>query len=159
MHKQRLNLQKEKRMPVFDFSNTPVSDNNDFVCTYTTFASNERTAAPEKPILILDNSKRRWSHHSCGIFSNQSRRITFEFDESDGKLDADILQVDARFVHLLKWLGKNHIQVRLSGQNREDGYAVYKIRETLFGGKGRGKLSADDGFLQFMIERLFARRK
>ena len=92
-------------MPVFDFSNTPVSDNNDFVCTYTTFASNERTAAPEKPILILDNSKRRWSHHSCGIFSNQSRRITFEFDESDGKLDADILQVDARFVHLLKWLG------------------------------------------------------
>lgn len=143
-------------MPVFDFSNTPVSDNNDFVCTYTTFASNERTAAPEKPILILDNSKRRWSHHSCGIFSNQSRRTTFEFDEFDGKLDADILQVDARFVHLLKWLGKNHIQVRLSGQNREDGYAVYKIRETLFGGKGRGKLSADDGFLQFMIERLFA---
>ena len=37
-------------------------------------------------------------------------------------------------------------------ENREDGYAVYKIRETAFG--GGTKLSAEDGFLQFMIERL-----
>ena len=37
---------------------------------------------------------------------------------------------------------------------REDGYAVYKIRETAFG--GGTKLSAEDGFLQFMIERLLA---
>ena len=36
--------------------------------------------------------------------------------------------------------------------NREDGYAVYRIRETAFG--GGTKLSAEDGFLQFMIERL-----
>ena len=42
----------------------------------------------------------------------------------------------------------------LSGQNTEDGYAVYKIRETAFG--GGTKLSAEDGFLQFMIERLLA---
>ena len=35
-----------------------------------------------------------------------------------------------------------------------DGYAVYKIREIAFG--GGTKLSAEDGFLQFMIERLFA---
>ena len=34
------------------------------------------------------------------------------------------------------------------------GYAVYKIRETAFG--GGTKLSAEDGFLQFMIERLLA---
>ena len=37
-------------------------------------------------------------------------------------------------------------------QTREDGYAVYKIREIAFGGGSR--LSAEDGFLQFMIERL-----
>ena len=55
---------------------------------------------------------------------------------------------------LVKWLGENHISVRLSGQNTEDGYAIYKIRETAFG--GAGKLSAEDGFLQFMIERLLA---
>ncbi len=142
-------------MPVFDFSNTP-DNNSDFVCTYTTFSSNERTATPEKPILVLDNSKRSWKHHSCGIFTNPNKQTTFEFEEEDGTFSADILQMDSRFVYLIKWLGKNHINVRLSGKNREDGYAVYKIRETAFGGKGRGKLSAEDGFLQFMIERLFA---
>ncbi len=44
--------------------------------------------------------------------------------------------------------------MRLSGENTEEGYAVYKIREIAFG--GRYKLSAEDGFLQFMIERLLA---
>ncbi len=140
-------------MPVFDFSNTP--DNKaDAVCTYTTFHLNERTASPERPILVLDNSERKWSHHSCGIFTNPIKRTSFEFKENDGTFSADILQIDSRFVYLLKWLGKNHINVRLSGENREDGYAVYKIREIAFG--GAGKLSAEDGFLQFMIERLFA---
>ena len=67
---------------------------------------------------------------------------------------ADILSIDSRFVSLLKWLGENHINVRLSGENQENGYAVYKIRETAFG--GGTKLSAEDGFLQFMIERLLA---
>ena len=140
-------------MPVFDFSNTP-DNNNDFVCTYTTFSSNERAATPEKPILVLDNSKRKWKHHSCGIFSNPTKQTTFEFKEEDGTFSADILQIDSRFVHLIKWLGKNHINVRLSGEYREVGYAVYRIREIAFGGSG--KLSAEDGFLQFMIGRLFA---
>ena len=54
----------------------------------------------------------------------------------------------------MRWLGENHITVRLSGVNRPDGYAVYKIREIAFG--GGTKLSAEDGFLQFMMERLFA---
>lgn len=140
-------------MPVFDFSNTPDNKQNS-ICTYTTFHSNERTASPEKPILVLDNRERKWSHHSCGIFTNPIKRTTFEFKEQEGTFSADILQIDSRFVYLLKWLGKNHINVRLSGENREDGYAVYKIREIAFG--GGGKLSAEDGFLQFMIERLFA---
>lgn len=139
-------------MPVFDFSNTPDSS-KDFVCTYTTFHSNERETTPEKPIFVLDNSKRQWKHHSNGFFHNFSKETTFEFKEDDGSFEADILQIDARFVYLLKWLGKNHINVRLSGANCEDGYAVYKIRE--IASSGKGKLSADDGFLQFMIERLF----
>ena len=139
-------------MPVFDFSDTPKT--SEFACTYTTFQSNERSATPEKPILLLDNSKRQWKHHSSGFFADQNKSTTFEFEEADGNFSADILQMDSRFVHLVKWLGKNHINIRLSGANREDGYAVYKIREIAF--KGRGKLSADDGFLQFMIERLFA---
>lgn len=141
-------------MPVFDFSNNPENNENDFVCTYTTFSSNERVATPEKPILILDNSERKWSHHSSGIFLNPNKKTAFEFKENDGNFEADILQIDSRFVYLLKWLGKNHVNVRLSGKNMEEGYCVYKIREIALGGSG--KLSAEDGFLQFMIERLFA---
>ena len=142
-------------MPVFDFSGT--SDKKPGVqseCTYTTFQSNEKETSPEKPIMILDNSSRQWKHHSCGIFTNPIKRTSFEFKEEDGNFSADILSIDSRFVSLLKWLGENHINVRLSGQNQENGYAVYKIRETAFG--GGTKLSAEDGFLQFMIERLLA---
>ena len=142
-------------MPVFDFSAAPADKNETkSQCTYTTFRSNETKATPEKPVLILDNSKREWKHHSCGIFTNPIKRTSFEFKEDDGVFSADIISIDSRFVSLLKWLGENHINVRLSGENKENGYAVYKIRETAFG--GGTKLSAEDGFLQFMIERLLA---
>ena len=140
-------------MPVFDFKHTP-DEKKTQECTYTTFRSNETEATAEKPMLVLDNSNRKWKHHSCGVFTNPIKKTSFEFDEEDGTVSADILQIDARFVSLIKWLGENHINVRLSGENRADGYAVYKIREIAFG--GATKLSAEDGFLQFMIERLFA---
>lgn len=140
-------------MPVFDFNDTS-DTKNPSECTYTTFQSNKTAASPEFPILLLDNKKREWKHHSSGVFTNQTKRTAFEFSEDDGVISSDILQIDSRFVSLLKWLGENHIHVRLSGKNREDGYAVYKIREIAFG--GGTKLSAEDGFLQFMMERLFA---
>ena len=141
-------------MPVFDFSNTP-KEKNTAECTYTVFRSNEKTMSPEKPVLVLDNSQRKWNHHSIGMFTNQIKRSAFEFKEEDGTtVSSDILKVDARFVNLIRWLGENHINVRLSGENREDGYAVCRIREIAFG--GGTKLSAEDGFLQFMIDRLLA---
>ncbi|SHK76313.1 AAA family ATPase [Hespellia stercorisuis] len=140
-------------MPVFDFNHTP-DEQKTSECTYTTFRSNETTATPEKPILVLDNSGQEWKHHSSGFFTNPSKQTTFEFDTETGTVSADILQIDARFVSLLRWLGESHINVRLSGKNRPDGYAVYKIREIAFG--GATKLSAEDGFLQFMIDRLLA---
>ena len=140
-------------MPVFDFND--VSDErNHAECTYTTFRSDAGEATPEQPIFLLDNHSRKWKHHSIGVFTNPVKRSSFEFEEEDGKFSADILEIDARFVSLLRWLGENHINVRLSGKNREDGYAVYKIREIAFG--GGTKLSAEDGFLQFMMDRLFA---
>lgn len=89
-----------------------------------------------------------------GVFINPAKRTAFEFKENGETFSADILKIDSRFVSLIKWLGENHISVRLSGKNLEDGYAVYRIRETAFG--GGTKLSAADGFLQFMIERLLA---
>ena len=140
-------------MPVFDFND--VSDErNHAECTYTTFRSVAGEATPEQPIFLLDNHSRQWKHHSIGVFTNPVKRSSFEFEEEDGKFSADILEIDARFVSLLRWLGENHINVRLSGKNRGDGYAVYKIREIAFG--GGTKLSAEDGFLQFMMDRLFA---
>ncbi len=140
-------------MPVFDFNNSP-QDGKDPECTYKVFYSNESETSAEHPILVLDNSAGELKHHSSGMFINPIRRTAFEFKGESGTVSADILQIDARFVSLLKWLGENHINVRLSGADREDGYAVYKIREIAFG--GGVKLSAEDGFLQFMIERLLA---
>ena len=142
-------------MPVFDFSNSSAqADKKEPVCTYTTFHSDAKDKTPEEPILVLDNKMREWAHHAMGVFTNQSKRTSFEFKETDGVFSADIVSVDSRFVSLLRWLGENHISVRLSGKNMPDGYAVYKIREMAFG--GGTKLSAEDGFLQFMIERLLS---
>lgn len=140
-------------MPVFDFSETsdPTTQPE---CTYTTFFTSNPIPSLQKPILVLDNQKQKLAHHSNGIFTNPAKHTSFEFKDEERTICADILQIDARFVSLLRWLGENHIHVRLSGENLEHGYAVYKIRETSFG--GGAKLSAEDGFLQFMIDRLLA---
>ena len=140
-------------MPVFDFSKIP-EDKNVTKCTYTVFRSNETTASPEKPLLFLDNHEQAWPHHSCGVFTNPGNRTAFEFKIENKTVSSDILRIDARFVSLLKWLGENRINVRLSGENQPEGYAVYRIREIAFG--GGTKLSAEDGFLQFMIDRLLS---
>ena len=140
-------------MPDFDFKGAP-ADKTRAVLTYTVFSSDASEASPDQPILILNNSTHQWPHHAYGIFTNPSHRTSFEFDGENGIESADILKIDARFVSLLKWLGANRIPVRLSGENREGGYAVYRIREKAFG--GGSKLSAEDGFLQYMIERLFS---
>ena len=60
-------------MPVFDFNNTPDKD-KPLTCTYTTFRSDESTATPERPMLVLDNKKRQWKHHSSGFFSNPAKQ-------------------------------------------------------------------------------------
>ncbi len=140
-------------MPVFDFKNSPEKEKAP-ECTYTVFRTNKSAASVESPLLILDNRHGGLKHHSCGVFTNPASRTAFEFKGEEGAVSADILQLDARFVSLLKWLGENRINVRLSGAVQEDRYIVYKIREIAFG--GAVKLSAEDGFLQFMIERLLS---
>ncbi|MGN0485086.1 MAG: AAA family ATPase [Lachnospiraceae bacterium] len=140
-------------MPVFDFSNSPKEATTN-TCTYTVFRTNASTTSPEQPILILDNTAQKLDHHSCGVFTNPAKQTAFECKKEDETISADILQIDARFVSLLKWMGENRINVRLSGACQGTTYAVYKIREIAFG--GTSKLSAEDGFLQFMIERLLA---
>ena len=138
-------------MPVFDFSNT-TEEKKACECTYTTFQSNENTASAKYPILVLDNSSHPWEQDSAGIFANPYKKTAFEFQLDDGVELSNILQIDSRFTSLIKWLGENRIKVKLTGKNRSDGYAVYKIREVAF--SNSQKLSSEDGFLQFMIERL-----
>ena len=138
-------------MPVFDFNNT-TSEKTEGKVTYEVFRSFSRTPSPKDPFLILDNSTRKWAHHSWGMFTNPIKGTTFEFKEEDGAFKADILKIDARFTGLVKWLGENHIHVRLSGEYTAEGFSVCRIREMAFG--EATKLSAEDGFLQFMIERL-----
>ncbi|OUP84889.1 ATP-dependent Lon protease [Lachnoclostridium sp. An169] len=140
-------------MPVYDFNNTP-EPSKEAQCTYEIFFTSEHQASAEHPILVLDNSAGALRHHTNGIFSNPIRKTAFECKSEEGTVSADIRKIDARFVSLLKWLGENHINVRLSGADMPDGYAVYKIRETAFG--TGSKLSAEDGFLQYMIERLLS---
>ena len=89
-------------MPVFDFNDTS-EVNAPSECTYTTYQSSHVTASPDQPILVLDNRKRAWKHHSCGLFTNPIKRTAFEFKDEDGTASADILQIDARFVSLLRW--------------------------------------------------------
>lgn len=140
-------------MPVFDFN----SEKEEAVkagCTYEVYRSNAKAADAEHPIMVLDSSKVNLPHHSSGMFTSPLKGTAFIYGGGDAQVQADILKLDARFVSLTKWLGENHIMVRLSGASTAEGYAVYKIQETGVAMRG-SKLSGENGFLQFMMERLF----
>lgn len=142
-------------MAVFDFNSEEKSVESKKEIGYEIFCSNKREASVEEPILVLSNGAGNWPKQAGGMFANPMKADAFDFN-IDGEISrAEILKVDARFVNLLKWLGENHIVVRLYGDNTKEGYAVYGIKETGVAVRG-AKLSAEDGFLQFMIGKLFA---
>ena len=106
-------------MPVFDFNHTPeTEDTKGAECTYSIFYSDAPQAAPEQPILVLDTKGQQWEHHTCGLFTNPVRGTAFEFKDGGETVSGNILKIDARFVSLIRWLGENHINVRLSGGQR-----------------------------------------
>ena len=143
--------QKEEYMLVYD-ANANSGSNAGFECTYTTFKSDNSTASPENPILVLDNSEKQWDETSYGLFTNPYKKTAFDFQIDGESFTSNILKIDSRFTSLIKWLGENRVKVKLTGANTSEGYNVYKIQEVAFG--NGNKLSAEDGFLQFMIERL-----
>ena len=73
-------------------------------------------SSPEHPILVLDNKAGKLVHHSNGIFTNPIRRTAFEFKGEEGTVSEDILEIDARFVSLLKWLGENQFMCGCPGR-------------------------------------------
>lgn len=140
-------------MPVFDFTDKP-DPSNQAVCTYETFRSSLNVATAEHPIMVIADTNDVLKHHSSGMFINPIKRTSFEYQENGEKIRLDILKIDSRFTSLYKWLGENHVKVRLSGSKTNEGFAVYKIREQHFA--ENGKMSSSDGFLQYMIDRLLS---
>lgn len=140
-------------MPVFDF-NAKKEEAAKVDYTYTTFKSDLREADEKHPILILSNKSGKLVHHSAGTFTSPVKGSSFILETEGEEIAEDILKIDSRFVALIKWLGENHITVRLSGANTPEGYGVYKIRELGITVRG-AKLAGENGFLQFMMTRLF----
>ena len=67
-------------MPVFDFNSAPAGAPKEPECTYTTYRTNAGEASAEKPILLLDNQKRRWDQ-MC--IRDRSEREQYEFAPVD----------------------------------------------------------------------------
>lgn len=149
-------------MPVFDFNAQEKIQNQETLkaeTTYSTFKSTRKDADKEHPIIILSNKSGKLSHHSYGMFSSPIAGSSFKLDSekiaSKEEVSEDILELDSRFLNLIKWLGENHIMVRLSGAAiGNDRYGIYKIQETGIAVRG-AKLSGENGFLQFVMGRLF----
>ena len=141
-------------MPIFDF-NAKTDEQTEVTVTYTTFDSDKRTADKDNPIIVISNKAGKLKHHSCGMFTSPTKGSAFTLDSENGEnISEDILRIDSRFVSLVKWLGESHVMVRLSGVAKDGEYWIYKMMET--GKAVRGsKLAGENGFLQFMLGRLF----
>lgn len=141
-------------MPVFDFNSKP-ENQAEVKVTYTTFDSNKKTSDAQNPIIVISNKSGKLKHHSCGMFSSPTKGSAFILDVDDSdSISEDILRIDSRFVSLVKWLGDSHVMVRLSGVVKDGEYWIYKLMETGVAVRG-AKLAGENGFLQFMLGRLF----
>lgn len=140
-------------MPVFDFNQTK-KDEVKAEKTYELVYTNNSFSDPDHPILILEDKDKKLVHHSSGMFEAPTKGTAFIYEKDEEKSSHNIVLVDARFENLLRWLGDNHIMVRLSGKQTDGGYAVYKIFELGIAVRG-SKLAGENGFLQFMMDRLF----
>lgn len=75
--------------------------------------------------MLLDNGEEKLSHHASGMFTAPTKGTAFVCD--DEKTSHDILQIDARFEKLVKWLGENHIMVKLSGASTDKAMPFIKF--------------------------------
>lgn len=137
-------------MPVFDFSHDDKADKTPKP-DYSLIFSNEKYADQDHPVMILKDDGKTLSHHTSGLFTSPAQGLAFKSDHGDDLYQ--IVSIDARFEPLINWLGDNHIMVRLTCAQTADGCVVYRIEETGVAVRG-SKLSGENGFLQFMIQRL-----
>lgn len=114
--------------------------------------SNQHEASPEHPLFTLSDPERVLVHHTSGVFKKSDHGVVLEYGKSSDQLYAGVRSVDLRFKDLVNWLGETHANVRLSGQQTSQGYAVYKIHAV--DATGRHRLKTEDEFLQTVVERL-----
>lgn len=139
---------------VFDFDSAPKKEAgaDKPVVTYTEYDNDKDTASFEYPIMVLDDSNFQIPHHQNGVFNEVSIRTSFKLD-GDGKKEADITIIDARFKKFLEWIGSKRLHVRLSGKHTEKGYCIYRIHVI----NKQGKLQNDtDTFVQYVIGRILS---
>ena len=123
------------------------------VCTWTLADGEMGEVSPEHPLMIfaVSGDGDAFPHHIRGHFLDPSRRTGFARTDAGAPAQTDIIRIDRRFVSLVKWLGENQTQVRLSGTMTEEGYAVTRIRAVNYTGTAP---SGADAFLQFTAGRL-----
>ena len=95
-------------MPVFDF-NQEKKDAVKAEKTYTLLYSSERFSNEQHPIMLLEDGADKLMHHSSGMFTSPTKGTAFINENEEEKTSHNILQIDARFENLIKWLGENHI--------------------------------------------------
>ncbi len=102
-------------MPVFDFKHTPDEKNTRNVLIQHSARMRQKRQRRNRCWFWI-TATGNGSIIPVVFSPTRLKKTSFEFDEEDGTVSADILQIDARFVSLIKWLGENHINVRLSGE-------------------------------------------
>ena len=157
---------------VFDFNKTednsssPAQGSEKGVpsVTWQIVERDDKILSADSPIMVLSEEKEKLPKHAAGVFVNPLRGTSFAYtkgaceanvsgmDKDGNDLNHPILSVDKRFIALEKWLGENHVSVRLTGESRQEGYCVYKIRAV--SPDGSSIQTERDRFLQLCIERL-----
>ena len=142
---------------VFDFQETTRDESSHpdarNEVRYALDYSGVEEASLQHPFFVLRGKQDLDSEAALvGVFQDLQQELIFQMEQASGDVEMPLVKVDARFVDLLRWLGKNHIRVKLTGESISQQYAVYGIEEISF--SSTSKLSAADGFLQFMITRL-----
>lgn len=147
---------------VFDFDSQEKQEKDDlkniadtsYDCTYEVFSSSAEEPSWEDPMMYLYNQDNMLEDSISGTFVNPHKRMGFKYSMNGKEYVANVLEVEKRFVPLLNWLGSKHMALRLYGKQTMRGFAVYKMRVVDFG--GYAVLNAEDGFLQYVISRLYA---
>ena len=145
---------------VFDFSDAPQPKEKEAeasaaVCTCQTVCYPAGEPSVERPIMVLSDSAEPINGPQRGTFMNPHRRTAFKYTKEGRLIDADILQIDLRFVQLMTYLGEEHVPVMVEGTHTPDGYAVtsfYAVDPT----ERTSQPSTDDAFIQLLVRRLLA---